>query len=50
MARASEGKNKPPEFFSTHPADQTRIDNLKEIMPAATEIYQTEGKSAKNQQ
>ena len=49
MERASQGKDKPPEFLSTHPADQTRINNLKEIMPAAVEIYETEGKSGTNQ-
>ena len=44
MERASEGKNKPPEFLSTHPADETRIRNLQQMMPAALEIYETEGK------
>ncbi len=44
MERASQGKNKPPEFFSTHPADETRIKNLQQMMPAALEIYETEGK------
>ena len=39
MARASEGKTKPPEFLSTHPADETRIQNLKKIMPVALDFY-----------
>jgi predicted Zn-dependent protease len=43
MARNSEGKNKPPEFLSTHPADQTRIKKLQALMPEALEIYRTEG-------
>jgi len=43
MARNSEGKNKPPEFLSTHPADESRIKNLQAMMPQALEIYRTEG-------
>jgi predicted Zn-dependent protease len=29
---------KPPELLSTHPADQTRINQLEQLMPAAIEI------------
>jgi predicted Zn-dependent protease len=32
---------KPPEFLSTHPADETRIKKLRELLPAAMELYQT---------
>jgi predicted Zn-dependent protease len=30
---------KPPEFLSTHPSDQTRIDNLNKAMPEALKYY-----------
>ena len=39
MMAASQGA-KPPELMSTHPADQTRINQLEQLMPAALEIYQ----------
>ena len=33
------GGDKPPEFMSTHPSDDTRIRNLKALQPEAMEYY-----------
>jgi len=33
------GGQKPPEFLSTHPSDQTRIEDLKAYMPEAMKYY-----------
>jgi len=41
------GNQKPPEFLSTHPSDQTRIKNLNEWMPEAMKYYNAGG-SKKN--
>lgn len=38
MAEKKEGKG-PPEFLSTHPADQTRIQNIKQLLPEALKYY-----------
>ena len=37
MARASKGA--PPEFLSTHPSNETRIQDLQQWMPEALAIY-----------
>lgn len=39
MSEQSEGKA-PPEFLSTHPSGETRVERLTKIMPQAVGIYQ----------
>lgn len=36
---AQKGGAAPPEFLSTHPSDETRINNLKKLMPEALKYY-----------
>lgn len=36
---AKMGGNKPPEFLSTHPSDETRIKNMEEFLPEAMKYY-----------
>jgi len=38
MASQKEGKGT-PEFFSTHPADSTRIENIKRLIPEVQKAY-----------
>lgn len=38
MARMTSGQ-KPPEFLSTHPSDETRINDLKKLIPEAMKYY-----------
>ncbi len=39
MMRLSQGRRKPPEFLSTHPADIHRIQRLKKLIPKALKYY-----------
>lgn len=43
MAKASSGQ-KPPEFLSTHPSDETRIANMQKFIPEAMKYYKPMGK------
>lgn len=36
---SAQGGQAPPEFMSTHPSDQTRINNLKKLIPEAMQYY-----------
>jgi predicted Zn-dependent protease len=36
---AAQGGGAPPEFLSTHPSDQTRIEGLRQFMPEALTYY-----------
>jgi len=36
---ANKGGQAPPEFLSTHPSDQTRINDLNKLMPEALQYY-----------
>jgi predicted Zn-dependent protease len=38
MKEMSQG-NRPPEFLSTHPAEDTRIEKLRQLMPEALKYY-----------
>jgi predicted Zn-dependent protease len=42
MKAMSQG-NRPPEFLSTHPAEDTRIEKLKQMMPEALKYYKPMG-------
>ncbi|GAB1487595.1 M48 family metallopeptidase [Opitutaceae bacterium] len=41
MAAANKGGARPPEFLSTHPAEEARIKNLEEIAPRFMPLYES---------
>jgi len=40
MMQAARGKAKPPEFLSTHPSDQARLQRIRSLLPQAMSYYQ----------
>lgn len=48
MEAASQGKSGPPEFLSTHPGYQTRIQNLQKWLPEAMTYYNSASKAPNN--
>ena len=49
MLKATQGKN-PPEFLSTHPSGETRIEQLNALIPAVEPLYLSANKTSKTQQ
>jgi predicted Zn-dependent protease len=43
MEKMSQNSQRPPEFMSTHPAEQTRIRQLQQQMPEALKYYKPIG-------
>lgn len=44
MKEYSKDKSKPPEWLSTHPSDDTRIEKIEKMMPRMVEIYEKSDK------
>ncbi len=40
MMQAARGKPRPPEFLSTHPSDQARLQRIRSLLPEAMSYYQ----------
>ena len=49
MMKATKGKN-PPEFLSTHPSGETRIEQLSALMPAVEPLYRDAPKAPETAQ
>lgn len=45
MQEASQGSARPPEFLSTHPGYETRVNNLKRWIPEAMQHYRASNKA-----
>lgn len=41
MVAANKGQAKPPEFLSSHPAEETRIKNLEQLAPQYMPLYES---------
>jgi predicted Zn-dependent protease len=48
MLKATQGKN-PPEFLSTHPSGETRIEQLNALIPAVEPLYLAATKAPQSQ-
>jgi predicted Zn-dependent protease len=44
MLEVNKGKERPPEWLSTHPITKKRISELEELLPEALEIYNASDK------
>ena len=40
MMKAARGRPRPPEFLSTHPSDQARLQRIRSLLPEAMSYYQ----------
>ncbi|HEY6094906.1 MAG TPA: M48 family metallopeptidase [Gallionellaceae bacterium] len=40
MIAASQGGGRPPEFLSTHPAEESRVQHIEELLPTVMPLYE----------